>query len=73
MGRRLKATPNANATRHKAQPVEVRNIAHPRVWQTAIMLAAGDASLITVVSCGRVEVVVNETVNATVHDEAAIE
>lgn len=60
MGRRLKATPNANATRHKSEPVEVRNIAHPRLWQTAMKLAGGDSSLITVVSMGRLEVLVAE-------------
>lgn len=60
MGRRLKATPNANATRPKPSEVEVRNIAHPRVWATAINLAGGDKSRVKVESFSRVEVVVME-------------
>lgn len=60
MGRRLKATPNANATRHKPAEVEVRNIAHPRIWQTAIGLAGGDMSRIKVESYGCLTLVVAE-------------
>lgn len=62
MGRRLKATPDANVTRHKAEPVEVRNIAHPRVWALAMQLAGGDKQRVKVVSAGHVEVLVNEEV-----------
>lgn len=48
MARRLKATPDANVTRHKPEPVEVRNVAHPAVWATAIKVADGKADRIAV-------------------------
>lgn len=60
MGRRLKASDPTKATRPKPAPVEVRNIAHPRVWALAMQLAGGDASRVKVVSAGHVEVVVAE-------------
>ena len=56
MGRRLKASDPSKATRHKTEPVEVRNIAHPKVWKTAIKLAEGDKTLITVDTYSRVTV-----------------
>lgn len=56
MGRRLKASDASKATRRKPEPVQVRNIAQPGVWQTAMKLAGGDASRIVVRSWGRVEV-----------------
>lgn len=59
MGRRLKATPNANATRHKPAKVEVRNIAHPKVWETAIKVAGGDSKLIAVEGFTKVTVNLN--------------
>lgn len=62
MARRLKATPEANVTRHRPEPVEVRNIAHPRIWALAMTLAGGDIGRVKVVSAGRVEVLVNEQV-----------
>lgn len=60
MVRRVRANNPTKATRHKANPVEVRNMAHPRVWALAMRLAGGDAKRVTVVSAGRVEVIVNE-------------
>jgi len=59
MGRRLKATPNANATRHKTAEVEVRNVAHPKVWATAIKVAGGDSKLIAVDGYSKVTVNLN--------------
>ena len=56
MGRRLKATPDANATRPKKQPVEVRNVAHPATWKQALKLAGGDKSRLRVLSMGRIEI-----------------
>ena len=56
MGRRLKATPGANATRHKTEPVEVRNMAHPATWKQALKLAGGDKSRLKVLSMGRIEI-----------------
>ena len=60
MPRRVKAHNPTKATRPKPAEVEVRNIAHPRVWATAITLAGGDKSRVKVESFGRVEVVVME-------------
>ena len=60
MGRRLKASDPTKATRHKPTDVEVRNVAHPRVWATAINLAGGDKSRVKVETFGRVEVLVME-------------
>ena len=62
MVRRVRANDPTKATRHKPEPVEVRNIAHPRVWDLAMKLAGGDIARVTVVSAGRVEVIVNEQV-----------
>lgn len=56
MGRRLKASDPTKATRHKASEVEVRNIAHPKVWQTAIKVAEGDRAKITVETFAKVTV-----------------
>lgn len=61
MGRRLRASDSSKATRPKPEPVEVRNIAHPSVWQTAIELADGDPSRIVVHSFGRVSVLPPKT------------
>ena len=61
MGRRLKANDPTKATRPKPADVEVRNIAHPRVWATAINLAGGDKSRVKVETFGKVEVLVMET------------
>jgi hypothetical protein len=60
MGRRLKASDPTKATRHKPEPVEVRNVAHPKVWQTAIKLAGGEKDRVTVESYTRLSVVVQE-------------
>jgi hypothetical protein len=56
MGRRLKASDGTKATRHKASEVVVRNIAHPKVWATAIKLAGGDKARVTVETYSRVSV-----------------
>lgn len=56
VGRRLKATPEANVTRPKKEPVEVRNIAHPKVWKTALGIAGGKSELLTVIRYGEVSV-----------------
>jgi hypothetical protein len=56
MGRRLRASNPRKAARHKAQPVEVRNIAHPTMWKTALKMAGGDPSRIVVHSWGRIEI-----------------
>ena len=58
MARRLRASNPAKATRHKPEPVEVRNVAHPRIWQTALKLANGRHELIVVESFNRVSVTV---------------
>lgn len=60
MGRRLRASNPRKATQHKPSDVEVSNIAHPRIWATAISLAGGDKSRVKVESFGRVEVLVME-------------
>lgn len=57
MGRRLRASDSTKATRHKASEVVVRNIAHPKVWATAIRLAAGDKAKVVVESYTRVSVI----------------
>lgn len=60
MARRASSN-GTKATRHKAAPVEVRNIAHPRLWKTALKLANGNAKLITVDSYVKLSVVVAES------------
>ena len=62
MARRQKAHDPTKATRPKPTEVDVRNIAHPRVWATAISLAGGDRARVKVQTWGRVEVLVKETV-----------
>lgn len=57
MGRRLKASDPSKATRHKPQPVEVRNMAHPKIWAVAIKLAEGDMNRITVETYSRVTII----------------
>lgn len=66
MGRRLKATPEANVTRPKPEPVEVRNIAHPKLWALAIQMAGGKPERVKVVSACHLEVIVEETPNLAV-------
>ena len=61
MVRRTKAHNPTKATRPTPSDVEVRNVAHPRVWATAIHLAGGDKSRVKVETWGRVEVTVMET------------
>lgn len=56
MARRLKAHDPTKATRPKAEPVLVRNIAHPKVWATAMKVADGNAELIRVETYSRVVV-----------------
>lgn len=58
MGRRTRATdPSKTATKVKPSPVETRQIAHPRVWDTAIKLAEGNVTLIKVEAFARVTVI----------------
>ena len=59
MGRRLEASDPTKATRHKPSEVEVRNIAHPKVWKTAMSVAGGKAELLRVVRYGEVVVMLN--------------
>jgi hypothetical protein len=54
MGRRLKASNPTKATPHKASEVEVRNIAHPKVWTLALTIAGGNAALLQVESFSKV-------------------
>lgn len=59
MARRQKAHDPTKATRRKPAPVEVRNIAHPKVWKTAMLVAGGDTNRITVQTATNVTVVVD--------------
>lgn len=54
MGRRLKATPDANVTKTKPAEVQVTRLAHPKVWALAIKLANGNKDNITVESYSKV-------------------
>lgn len=57
MARRLKASsPGTTATRPKKAPVQVSNIAHPKVWKTALKVAGGNPKLLTVVNYSQVTV-----------------
>lgn len=57
MARRLKASDQNKTSSHKPSEVEVRNIAHPRLWQTAMKIAEGKRELITVESFTRLTIV----------------
>jgi hypothetical protein len=59
MARRTRASDPTKATRPKPGPVEVRNIAHPKVWQTAIRLAGGDKDKIQIETFSRVAVILD--------------
>jgi hypothetical protein len=59
MPRRTRAHDTSKATRHKAQPVLVRNMAHPRIWKTALKLAGGDKGKITVDSYSKLSIVID--------------
>lgn len=59
MVRRVRASNPTKATRPKPAPVEVRNMAHPKVWATAIKLAGGQKERVTVVSYSCVSVTLN--------------
>ena len=59
MPRRQKAHDPTKATRRKPAPVEVRNIAHPKVWKLALQVAGGNAGLITVETPGRVSILLD--------------
>jgi hypothetical protein len=61
MVRRQKAHDPTKTTRRKAEPVEVRNIAHPKVWALALTVAGGNAKLITVETPGRVSILLETT------------
>lgn len=56
MARRTRASDPTKRTRRKPEPVETRHIAHPKVWETAIKVAEGNMSLVTVESFARVTV-----------------
>lgn len=56
MVRRVKAHDPTRRTRRKTEPVEVRHVAHPGVWETALKLAEGDMTRVTVEAFGRVTV-----------------
>lgn len=60
MARRVKATSTkAKTTRAKKQPVEIRNVAHPKVYKTALKLAGGDPKKLTVVSYSEIAVIMD--------------
>lgn len=56
MARRLKAHDPTKKTRRKPEPVETRQIAHPRIWATTMRIADGNMSQIKVESHTRVTV-----------------
>lgn len=56
MARRTRASDPTKATKPKVAPVEVRNIAHPGVWQTAMKVAGNQKDKIIVESWARVTV-----------------
>lgn len=58
VGRRLRANDPSKRQRRKPEPVEVRRLAHPAVWETAIRLADGKAERIQVESPTRVTIVI---------------
>lgn len=60
MARRVRASAG-KATRHKPAEVEVRNIAHPKVWKTAMKLAGNRREAITVEAYSKVWVALDET------------
>lgn len=68
MGRRLRASNPRKATSPKHAEVEVRNIAHPRVWATAIRLAGGDKGRVKVEGWSKVEVTVKEEETPTTEE-----
>lgn len=60
MARRLRASnPKTNATRPKKAEVAVSNIAHPKVWKTALKLAGGDPKRLTVINYSEIAVIVD--------------
>lgn len=60
MARRLRASnPKTNATRPKKSEVAVSNIAHPKVWKTALKLAGGDPKRLTVINYSEIAVIVD--------------
>ena len=58
MARRTRASDPTKKTRPKPSPVEVRNVAHPKVWKTAILVADGNVTLIKVDGFARVTVTI---------------
>jgi len=69
MARRQRAHNPTKATSPKPSEVEVRNVAHPRVWATAIHLAGGEKDRIVVESFGKVSVQVKEAPPSEVNDD----
>lgn len=61
MVRRQKAHDPTKTTRPKTAPVEVRNIAHPKVWALALLVAGGNAGLIKVETHGRVSILLDSS------------
>jgi hypothetical protein len=61
MVRHTRANNPTKSTRPKTSEVTTTLMANPRIWDTAMKLAGGDAKRITIVSSGRLEVLVNET------------
>ena len=56
MARRLKASNPTKATSPKIAKVEVRNIAHPAIWKTAMKVSGNKRERITVESWCKVVV-----------------
>lgn len=58
MARRLKAHDPTKRPRRKAEPVVTTQMAHPRIWATAIKLADGNMTRIKVVNFCNVTVII---------------
>lgn len=57
MPRKIRAHDPRKTTKVAPSPVEVKQMAHPRIWKTAIALAEGNMSRITVNSYTSVTVI----------------
>lgn len=58
MARRVRANNPTKRVRRKPAEVEIRHVAHPRVWELAIKLADGDMTRLTVESYGKVTILI---------------
>lgn len=56
MVRKVRASDPKARVRRKPAPVETRHVANARVWATALKLAEGDMTRVTVETFGRVSV-----------------